>query len=192
MKLFVVLLALGALVAAGIAYSAAGPSAQLVHQDRVYGGGTIGPGCLVPDIGICIDDTRTFAIDAHADSHGRAAFGDVEYAGPTHYQDEQVTCLSVDGNKAAIGAIVTAADRPSVVGMWTLMFLTDGGNPTSVTLDSSSLQYFGPATPGPAGGWPPGFPNVCPSPNTGAPNLGLVPAYLALTGGDIVVQDSNP
>jgi hypothetical protein len=184
MKLFVILLALGALVGAGLAYAAGGPNGQLAHQDRVYGGGTF---CV--DLGTCTD-TRTFAVDAHADLHGGAAFGDIEYAGPTHYEDEEVTCLSVNGNKVAVGGIVTQADRPSVVGMLALMFLTDGGNPMSGTPDGSSLQFINPA--GPAGGWPPGFRNRCPSPDTGAPLLGLVPAYLPLTGGDIVVQDSKP
>jgi hypothetical protein len=187
MKLVVILLVLGALAGAGLAYSAGGPNGQLAHQDRVYGGGAFGPGCPTPDT--CITDMRTFAIDAHADAHGRAAFGSVEYAGPTHYEDEEVTCLSVDGNKAAIGAIVTQADRPSEVGMWALMFVTDGGTPISGTPDASGLQFISP--PGHAGGWPPGFPNVCPSPDTGAPSLGLVPAYLPLTGGDIVVRDAR-
>lgn len=187
MKLFVILLALGALAGAGLAYSAGGPNAQVANQDRVYGGGTIGPGCPTPDT--CITDTRTFALDAHADSHGRDAFGSVEYAGPTHYEDEEVTCLSVDGNKAAIGGIVTQADRPSVVGMWALMFVSDGGSPISGTPDASGLQFISP--PGHAGGWPPGFPNACPSPDAGTPSLGLVPAYLPLTGGDIVVKDAR-
>jgi hypothetical protein len=84
MKLFVVLLVLGALAGAGLAYSAGGRNEQLVHQNRVYGGGTFGPGCAVPDIGACITDTRTFAVDAHANPDGREAFGDVDYAGPTH------------------------------------------------------------------------------------------------------------
>jgi hypothetical protein len=74
--------------------------------------------------------------------------------------------------------------------MWALMFVTDGGTPISGTPDGSSLQVIGP--PGPAGGWPRGFPNACPSPDTGAPSLGLVPGYLPLTGGDVVVQDSRP
>jgi hypothetical protein len=175
MKLFVTLLAFGALAGAGLAYSAGGRNAQLVREDRVYGGGTF--------------DTRTFAIDAHADSHGKAAFGSIEYAGPDHFQDEEVTCLAVDGDKAAVGGIVTRADRPEVVGMWALMFLDDGGNPTSGTADGSSLQYISPA--GPTGGWPAGFPNVCPSPDAGVPSLGLVPAYLPFAGGDVVVQDSS-
>lgn len=183
------LVAVGVLSIAGLAYSAASPGSQLVNQERVYGGGEIGPGCLAPDVGICIDDTRNFAIDAHAAAAGKGAFGDSSYGGPTHDQHERVTCLAVDGGRAAIGTIVTQADRPSVVGWWALMFVTDRGTPASGQPDLASLQYFGPPDPA---SWPSGFPYACPSPDTGAPAFGLLPSYLPLDGGELVVQDANP
>lgn len=88
----------GALAAAGLAYSTGGPNAQLVGQDRVYGGGHF----IVPDsLG---GGVRTFAIDAHSS-------GDIEYGGLLHWAHEQVTCLNVVGNSATVGAIVTDTDR---------------------------------------------------------------------------------
>jgi hypothetical protein len=55
------------IVSATIASATSGPNAQLVTQDRVYGGGQFdSPGGV-----------RNFAIDAHA--QGAVAYGDIEY-----------------------------------------------------------------------------------------------------------------
>jgi len=177
-----------ALAGAAFAHSSGGPNAQLVNQDRVYGGGAFGPGCVVPDINFCIDYTRNFAIDAHATAGGNAAFGDATYGAPLHDQHHQVTCLSVDGNKAAVGGIVTQADRPSAVGLWFVQFFVDRGTPAFGERDLASLVNYGPPDPA---DWPPGFPYICPSPDTGSPAFGLVPSYLPLAGGDLVVQDAR-
>jgi hypothetical protein len=167
----------GAVVAmlaiAGFAYSASGPNAQLAGQDRVYGGGS-----FIPD-----SFQRNFAVDAHA--NGQAAYGDIEYGGGSHFQHEQVTCLAVSGNRAAIGAIVTQADRSETVGDWALMVLTDNGPATSTTPDSSTLQEIGPG----GAGWPAGFPYVCPSPSAAVAMFGL--SDFALNGGDVVAQDAT-
>src|SRR5712691_2056877 len=87
-------LGLAALAIAGFAYSSGGPNEQLVHQDRLYGGGGTEPGCFVPDIGFCRPVATNFAIEAHATQDGQAAYGDYN-SGRTH---SQITCLAVDGN----------------------------------------------------------------------------------------------
>jgi hypothetical protein len=166
----------GALVIAGVAYSAGGPNAQLASQTRVYGGGSF----VGPDLPVGLQ--RNFAVDAHA--NGQAAYGDIEYGGGSHFQHEQVTCLAVSGNRATIGAIVTQADRP-IVGNLVLMVLTDNGPATSATPDASTLQEGGPAGPG----WPAGFPSVCPSPSAAVAMFGL--SDFPLNGGNVVVQNAT-
>ena len=162
-----------ALAIAGYAYSASGPNAQLAGQSRVYGGGNFtGPEGL----------PRNFAIDAHERG---SAYGDIEYGGGSHFQHEQVTCLAVDGNKATVGAVITQADRPEIVGFWVLMILTDNGPANSTTPDASTLQEGGPG----GAGWPAGFPYVCPSPSVAAAMFGL--SDFPLNGGDVVVQAAN-
>jgi hypothetical protein len=73
---FTLVLATAALAVAGYAYSSDGPNAQLVGQDRVWGGGGTEPGCFVPDIGFCRLSPNDFAIDAHATRTAQAAYGD--------------------------------------------------------------------------------------------------------------------
>jgi hypothetical protein len=183
-KLVVLGLALvGALAVAGFAYSTGGPNAQLANQDRLYGGGGTDPGCFVPDIGFCRPIPTNFSVDAHAAGNGQAAFGDM-VIGTIHVQ---ITCLSVVGSKAAVGGIVVGAPDPAQIGSLQLMFLVDGGAPGS-GLDLTSPRYVGPA--GPAGGWPPGFPYSCPSPD-GVPALGFFASYLPIVRGDVVVQDGG-
>src|SRR5690348_8065033 len=96
---WVALLLGGAAVAAGatfaaVASSATGPNAQLVSQNRVYGGGQF---TTSPEAG----SLRNFAIDAHA--IGAVAYGDIEYGSPFNWEHEQVTCLNVVGNQATVG-----------------------------------------------------------------------------------------
>jgi hypothetical protein len=177
-KLVLPVLLLGALVIAGVAVSASGPNAQLASQNRVYGGGQF---TGAPD-----GNPRNFAVDAHAGLSGQPAFGDIEYGSPVHAAHEQVTCLSVSGNKATVGAVVTQADRPETVGFLVLMVLADNGGPISGTADQSTLQIQGPADD-PA--WPAGFPNTCPSPDAAAALFGL--SYFSLNGGDVVVQSAK-
>jgi hypothetical protein len=164
------------LATAGYAYSSLGPNAQLVSQDRVYGGG---------QFTVSAGDVRNFAIDAHAE--GGPAYGDIEYGGAPHTQHEQVTCLNVVGNSATVGAIVTAADRPSAIGLAVLWVVQDNGNLLSATPDAATFQEFGPL--GPGGGWPTAaFPYVCPSPDAATSFFGL--SYMPLNAGDLVVQNS--
>jgi len=112
------------LAGAAIAYSSGGPNAQLVNQDRLYGGGGTDPGCFVPDIGFCRFGPTNYAIDAHATGTGQAAYGD-RVGSNIH---EQITCLAVDGHNAAVGGVITSApSRPSIVGDLFAEFYVDNG-----------------------------------------------------------------
>lgn len=174
--------AIGALAVAGFAYSSGGPNAQLVSQDRLYGGGGTDPGCFVPDIGFCRTGQTNFSIDAHATGTGQAAYGDVMGGG--HH--DQVTCLGVDGENAVVGGVIVSSPDPSRVGWLFAIFYVDRGTPGSGELDLVSPGYSGPPS-----GWPPGFPYVCPSPDTGVPEFGLIRSFLPISRGDIVVQDAG-
>jgi hypothetical protein len=174
---FCAVLAAGATFAA-VASSATGPNAQLVSQNRVYGGGQF--------TNSFDGSIRNFAIDAHA--NGAAAYGDIEYGGTVHAGHEQVTCLKVVGNQATLGAVITQADRPAIIGWFVLQVYQDNGGLFSGTPDAATLQVQGPGT-GVANGWTAGFPYVCPSPDTTMSFFGL--SYMPLSGGDVVVQDAT-
>lgn len=172
-----------ALVGAALAYSSDGPNAQLVNQDRLYGGGGTDPGCFVPDIGFCRVVPTNFAVDAHATATDQAAYGDLVSSNG----HKEVTCLAVDGNNAVIGGIIVSAPDPSIDGFLFAQFFVDNGT-IAFGGDFASPFYVGPADPS---GWPPGFPDVCPSPDTGAPDFGLIRSFLPISRGDIVVQDGQ-
>ena len=171
-------IAIGALAVGGFAYSADGPNAQLVGQDRAYGGGTYQPGNTT--------QPRNFAIDAHAS--GAAAYGNVEYAGAAvgAFREEQVTCLSVVGNKATIGGVINASNNPAFVGLFFLWVVQDNGSPSSGTPDTAAFQALGPASD-PT--WPSGFPHSCPTPDNAINTFQL--DLFPLSGGDIVVQQAG-
>jgi hypothetical protein len=176
-----VALALAALTAAGLAYSSGGPAAQLDAQTRLYGGGGTDPGCFVPDIGFCRTGPTDISVDAHATGNGQAAYGNLNGRAGGR---ERVTCLAVDGNKASVGGVITADANPAAVGALFLMFFVDNG---ASGVDLASPLYNAPAG---AGNWPAGFPYVCPSPDTGAPSFGLLPSFIPIVRGDIIVQDA--
>jgi hypothetical protein len=178
-----------ALAIAGYAYSSVGPNAQLVPQDRLYGGGQTDAGaCFVPDIGFCRPLASNFAIDAHATGDGQAAYGDITGGSPG-FRDahSQITCLRVHGQNAVVGAVIVTSSDPSVVGLLGLTWYVDRGTPAFGDRDLTSPTYSGP----PGADWPPGFPNVCPSPDEGVPAVGLFRSFVPITHGDIVVQDAQ-
>jgi len=172
--------ALVALVAAGVAYSAASPAAKLQKQDRVYGGGQFGPGCAAQ----CIASARNFALDAHAEGDGNEAVGTSTYGGTggALEQRRSVTCVRVEGSHAVIGGVVESG---SDAGNWYVQYFVDRGGPAAGpgSRDLISLSFQDAAT---APGWPVGFPATCPSATDGFP--GAEPAYLELDEGDLVVQ----
>jgi hypothetical protein len=166
---------LAVLMPATIASATSGPNAQLVTQNRVYGGGQF--------TSSFDGSVRNFAIDAHA--QGGVAYGNIEYGSTLHFGNAQVTCLKVVGNTAAVGAIITEADRPDIIGWAILWVVQDNGNILSATPDAATFQVFGPlGDPD----WPAGFPYVCPSPDTATSFFGL--SYMPLNAGDFVVQDA--
>jgi hypothetical protein len=171
--------ALAALATVGLANSASGPGSQLANQDRLYGGGSV----TAPD-----GTPRNFGLDAHAAASAGGAYGDIEYGGTFHDEHEQVTCLSVRGNMAAVGGIVVQADRPEIVGMYVLQLYADDGTPASGTPDQGTLQDIAPAGDP---GWPAGFPYLCPTPDAALANPAFGFVYLPLGGGDVTVYGAG-
>jgi hypothetical protein len=175
-------LTLAALVAVGGAYSAASPSAKLAKQDRVYGGGQFGPGCFSGGTP-CFDNPRNFAVDAHAEGDGAEAVGSSTYGTPDLAESyRNVTCVRVEGNKAAIGGVITSGDD---AGNGYVEYFVDRGGPGLGSRDLASPEYEDPLG---SSNWPAGFPATCPSPTTGFP-AGL-PVYREVDAGDIVIQDA--
>jgi hypothetical protein len=176
---------LAAIVGAGVAYSAASPSAKLDKQDRVYGGGQYGPGCFSNSI-FCFALPRNIAVDAHAQGDGSEAAGNETYGHPDIPQASRrmkVTCLRVEGNKAAVGGIIESGPD---AGFWYVRYLVDTGGPGDSVRDLASPLDIDAAG---SSYWPAGFPYTCPSPTTGWPAAGP-PIYREVDEGDIVVQDA--
>lgn len=156
-----------ALVAAGVAYSAASPSAKLQKQDRVYGGGQFGPGCST-----CT--ARNLAIDAHAQGDGSEAVGDSTYGGTGGLLEQRrsVTCVRVEGNHAVIGGIVESG---SGAGDSYFQYFIDRGGPASAAGSRDLVSLSFESSTESAG---------CPSPTS------TDPGYFELDEGDVVVQDA--
>jgi hypothetical protein len=86
-----------------------------------------------------------------------------------------VTCLSVVGNKTAVGGFVTQPSDPA--GVPFLVYVIDNGLPGQAIDGIGPFSVFGPEEALPA----PGFPLVCPSAQS---PLG----YYPLTSGDVIVR----
>jgi hypothetical protein len=171
-----------ALVGAGVAYSAASPSAKLEKQDRVYGGGQFGPGCFSNST-ICFSEARNLAVDAHAEGDGKEAVGNSTYGAPGGTDNVRtITCLSVEGNRAAIGGIIVSGTSP---GWWFVQYFVDRGGPATGDRDLASPSFTDAAG---SPGWPAGFPYACPSPTSGFPGAAAV--FQEVHAGDVVVQDA--
>src|SRR5262245_35374215 len=100
-RLIVGAVLLTAIVGTSVAYSAASPSAKLAKQDRVWGGGVVAAStCSLNQPSFCIGNARNVGIDGHAEGNGAEAVGNTSYA---NQPSRTVTCLSVNGNEAAIG-----------------------------------------------------------------------------------------
>src|SRR6266700_507565 len=145
------------LAGAGVAYTATSPSAKLAKQDRLYGGGQFGPGC-VSNSTVCFSNPRNFAVDAHAQGDGTDGTPGISES------TRSVTCLRVEGNAAAIGGVIlSGADA----GFWYAQYFVDRGGPGFGDRDLASPSFVD--APG-AADWPDGFPYTCPSPSTGFPD----------------------
>jgi hypothetical protein len=159
-KFSLYLIALVALVGAGVAYAATSPSAKLQKQDRLYGGGQFGPGYFSNST-LYFAHPRNLSVDAHADGSGGDAVGNFNYGAPGSTLDDRdrVTCVRIEGNHAAIGGLTDE-------GLGFVWYAVDRGDPATGDRDLASPEFIDPLD---AASWPTGFPNVCPSPVTGAP-----------------------
>ena len=170
-----------ALVGAGAAYSAIAPRHQFRGQDRDYGGGQFGPGC-VSNSDVCFANPRNFAVDAHG--VGNAARGNSTYGTPgigNNYRS--VRCLRVDGNVAVVGGVVI---RGPSAGFGYVQYFVDRAGPGLGDRDLVSPTFIDPLD---AAAWPPRFPNACPSPSE-LPGGGA-PLYRELDEGDVVVREAR-
>ena len=173
---------LAVLVGAGVAFGSASPWAKLDKQDRLYGGGQFGPGCFSNST-VCFELPRNFAVDAHAQNDGSEAVGNSTYGSPAGAESyRKVTCLRVEGNKAAVGGVITSGADAG--GGWVEYFV-DRGGPAFGDRDLASPEYVDPLD---SPHWPAGFPGTCPSPTTGFP--AGQPVFSTIDEGDIVVQDA--
>lgn len=181
-KFLLYALPLAVLVSAGVAYSAASPRPKLQRQDRVYGGGQFGPGCFANST-LCFARPRNFAVDGQAQRNGAHAVGDTTYGTPGAAESSRsITCLRVEGNKAAIGGIIKSGAN---AGFWYAQYFVDRGGPGVGDRDLASPTFVDPAN---SPNWPAGFPYRCPSPTTGFP--AGEPIYLGVHSGDVVVRDA--
>jgi hypothetical protein len=167
-----------ALVLAGFAYSAAGrgPLALGFPTAHVYGGGHFGPGCFDGPGNVCFQYPRDFSVDAHR--IGGVVSGTLNYGHGILLIQGQITCMTVVGNRAALGGIVR---NGTDIGTPFLLQLVDNGMPNS-SGDRSSAVYLKDAGEPPFPGEPQGFPYVCPT------STDSWYGYQDLTGGDVVVQ----
>jgi hypothetical protein len=139
----------------------------------VAGGGRLGPGTFPSGFTI---PARDFSVDAHVKKQGENVYGFLTTGrnGIGSVQTD-VTCVSIDGNRAVVGGIKRTTGGGRVV------FLIDNGPPSSTVRDQSSAWFVDPLD---AEGWPDGFPYVCPTPDSAINGTG----YLDIHSGDIVVS----
>jgi hypothetical protein len=172
-KLVLVVVALGGLVAAGVALSGpGGPSGP-----AVAGGGhftqCIGSTCF----------TRDYSVDAHrTGSHANGTLYYGENGAPRGLVG-RIDCMEIVGSDAVVGGIVTATSGSfATVGLQFVLFQHDRGSPgLSATPDESSLLYVGDDTTPVltiAGGR-----TTCPSPDSKINTEGFSP----ILQGDVAV-----
>ena len=167
--------------AGGIAYSSSNPTAP-DGQDRVYGGGRVGPppGCA-PEID-CTNQTRDFSLDVHGTRGGQTLIGDFADSRPAGTIDQaDITCMTVDGNKAVIGGFRTSGT--GLIGAAFVAYLVDNGPPSSPVNDLYSRPFF--LDPEPFPGQPADFPKTCPD------SAESFFGYLEVHSGDIRIVDTE-
>ena len=171
--LLVIAVAVGALSAAGIAWSA-GALGSGPAQIRVYGGGQV----TVP----APNPNRTFSLTASANPQSLEAYGSFRYAGTPPGVRGDVTCLSVAGNTALVGGFIREGP-PNLVGLDFLYAVTDNGPPASGA-DQAGFADVGPELDNPPyPGLPENFPRTCPTAAGAQENFGAFP----LTG-DVSIE----
>lgn len=170
---------LAVVVLAVAASASAKPARHLFFSHATVGAGAFGPGCTTGGQVFC--DSRSFVFHLAAVSgSGLQAFG---YFDRTNVANGNtfagaVTCLSVSGNQASVGGILTRTPDGSGIGAPFLVHVLDNGLSGATLSDGiSPFEIFGPGETTPAVG----FPYVCPSASS---PLG----YYSLTSGDIIVR----
>jgi hypothetical protein len=152
--LLVIGVAVGALSAAGIAWSAGaldgGPA-----QIRVYGGGQVTTPAPNP--------YRTISLTASANPQGREAYGSFRYgAGLGPGVRGEVTCLTVSGGNALVGGFIREGP-PGTIGIDFLYAVTDNGPPGSGADTSGFIDVTPELDNPPYPGLPADFPRTCPA-----------------------------
>jgi hypothetical protein len=171
------------LAGGGVAWSAAGGDGP--RQDRLAGGGSIGPGCTDGAATFCIPAARSFSIDAASNPEGGGAYGTYysgRNGGGATAVTGQVTCLAVEGDTAVAGGYIVgpAPGAPDVF----FIYMNDRGTAGSAIGDRASPNFVDFST---SADLPDGFPQRCPPVNNGA----FVTGYFTLTGGDVQVTDAK-
>ena len=184
MRTLLLMLAAGALAAAGAAWSSQGKGDPL---DYVAGGGTFGPGCFDGPDSLCFGARRDLSVDAHGGPKSQNATG-ISYYGRNEANAATATrrdvlCMRVDGNVAVVGGtyLQPTAGGDEVWG-WA-MRLEDNGPPGPGPDDRSSPTFIDALA-----SWNEGFPQVCPALDA---SFFEEVGYLPLHGGDLVVHDGN-
>jgi hypothetical protein len=168
-KLALILVGACAMAAVLVAVSS-GASSNAGPRDAVWGGGHLqfGFGGLTFD--------RDFSVNIELGRFGNAEGSFIYGNNGTSGGPRPISCLAVSGDHAVIGG----ADPSGNSYLW---YAVDNGTPVSAVRDQvTPLLLLEPAD---LAQMPPGFPNVCPSPDAvinGSP-------YSELTGGDIVIRD---
>ena len=180
-KVLLASLAVLALIPAGLAYSSVKPGSKQLRLPtaHVYGGGHFGPGCFDGPGNLCFAKPRDFSIDAHRIAG--IVTGTLNYGFGLLLIRGQITCMTVVGNRAAVGGIVRSTGDGSGIGAPFIFQVVDNRPYNGSSADSSSAVYL--LDPGDTfPGEPAGFPYVCPS--SPASWYG----YQDLSGGDVVVN----
>ena len=171
------------LASASVAWSAAGGDGPA--QDRLAGGGSIGPGCTDGATPFCIPAARSFSIDAASNPEGGGAYGTYfsgRNGGGGTALTGRVTCLAVDGNTAVAGGYIVGA-APGAVDVF-FVYMNDRGTAGSAVGDRASPNFVDFST---SPDLPAGFPRECPPVGNGAFGTG----YFTLNGGDVQITDAK-
>ena len=107
----------------------AAQSSVSINAHAAVGAGTFGPGCTSGGSEFCDDRSFSFHLAAVSGSSGSPAFGyfDRKNVANGNTFVGAVTCLSVVGNKTAVGGFVTQPSDPP--GVPFLVYVADNGPP---------------------------------------------------------------
>jgi hypothetical protein len=179
------------LAAAAIA-TAGGEESATPGHNHAFGAGTFGPGCVVTHAGpFCTQFNYTVRLLGIQSGNGGEARGVMERRNNVNGGTflGRVTCMTVDGNRAAIGGFFTRTPgQPGISdGDPFLLYVSDNG--TLDGADGSDPDGISPLVALPVGDpdrelMPERFPEVCPAADS-------IYDYFPLTAGDITASDAQ-